>query len=69
MYFSLDFIQKIKKKWMQELADVESFVVKISHNEKWEIGTVNTTNICATSFCIPGFKLSPCSECCMLSSG
>ena len=68
-YHLSTFLQKIKKSWNQEFSDEEALVVKILYNEKWEIGTVNTTNICATSFCIPGFKLSPCSECCMLSSG
>jgi len=31
---------------MQEFSDEEVAVVKILHNEKWEIGNVNTTNIC-----------------------
>jgi hypothetical protein len=62
-------IKKFKRRWIQEFADEEALVVKISHNEKWKIGTVNTTNICATFICIIDFRLSPCSECCVLSSG
>jgi len=37
--------------------------------EKWEIGTVNTTNIGENFIYVHDFKLSTCSESCMLSSG
>ena len=35
----------------------------------WAIETVNTTNIFETLIYILDFKLSPCSECCLLSAG
>jgi hypothetical protein len=40
-----NFYKKLKKRRIQEFSDEEIFVVKIFYNEKWEIGTLNTTNI------------------------
>ena len=47
-YHLSTFLQKKCKKWIQEISDEETFVVKILYNGKWEIGNVNTTNICET---------------------
>jgi hypothetical protein len=40
--------------------DEEALVVKTLYNEKWEIGTVNTTNICGNFIYIiaAGFRLT-----------
>jgi hypothetical protein len=42
---------------MDPLFADEEAVVKISHNEKWKIGTVNTTKIPATFISNPDFRL------------
>ena len=38
--------KKLKKRWIQEFADETALVVKILYCEKWEIGKVNTINMC-----------------------
>jgi len=56
----IDLIKKnLNKSPIQDFADKDA-LVKILYNEEWEIGIVNTNNICDNFICIiaPSFKIT-----------